>query len=85
MLLNDVYVNGGYEPQCVLKPIVNFELNVITNLNHPFSSREGMSWSHKMADGACCVVWEFLLSSEIAVEKKNLGALSLLYYKQVID
>ena len=44
-----------------------------------------MSWSHKMADGACCVVWEFLLSSEIAVEKKNLGALSLLYYKQVID
>ena len=80
MLLNDVYVNGGYGPQCVLKPIVNFELNVITNLNHPFSSRE-----HKMADGACCVVWEFLLSSEIAVEKKNLGALSLLYYKQVID
>ena len=25
---NDVYVNGGYGPQCVLKPIVNFELNV---------------------------------------------------------
>jgi hypothetical protein len=40
-----------------------------------------MSWS----DGACCVVWELHLSSEIAVEKRNLEALSLLYYKQVID
>ena len=41
----------------------------------------------KKYDGARCVVWELRISSKImiAVDKSDLAALSLLYYKQVID
>ena len=44
-----------------------------------------MSWSYKVTDSACCVVWELHLSSGIAIVKRDLEALSLLYYKQVIN